>query len=158
MTGLLRGAGVFVGAMLLQWWWATHWPLWGASPQFLLSFTVVVASRGGLVQAMSAGFFWGLFLDVLSPHLFGANALLLTVCAYLAGSARRQVDLKGLGPQSMMVLATTWAYDIALGLLGLVFLKGFLWVGWAPFFLGALMNVGAAAVLALLWPSERWER
>lgn len=155
---LLRGAAFFLGAMILQWWWASHWTLWGAAPRFLLVFTLVLASRGGLVAAMAAGFFWGLFLDLLSPHLFGANALLLTLAAYLAGSARRQVDLKGLAPLSVLVFAMSWAYDLSLGLLGLVFLKGFLWVGWPSFLLGPIFNVSAAALAALSWPAERWER
>lgn len=158
MTALLRSVGVFVGAMFLQWWWSTHWAIWGAAPQFLLAFTVVLAARGGVVRAMSAGFFWGLFLDVLSPHLFGANALLLTLCAYGVGAARRQIDLKGLGPLGIIVVAATWAYALALGTLGLVFLKGFLWVGWATFFLGAFLNAAAAAIFALAWPAQRWER
>ena len=89
----LRGAIFFLTAMLIQWWWATHFSLAGLAPQLLLILTVVVAARQGPVRAMCLGFGWGLFLDVLNPALFGANALALTLAGYGTGALRRLEQL-----------------------------------------------------------------
>lgn len=140
MTVYTRLAMVFVFAMGAQWWWSTHGTIAGMAPQLLLVLTVAIAARQGPVRAMFMGFFWGLFLDIMSANLLGANALALTLAAYTAGSVRRQIDLLGLAPQCVMVFSLTWAYFIVIGLLGLMFLKSFLWVGWAPFLVDPFYN------------------
>lgn len=132
---------VFVGGMLLQWWWSTHFSFAGLAPQVLLVLTVAMAARYGPLRAMTLGFFWGLFLDVLAARMVGANALLLTLVAYATGSVRRQIDLLGIGPQSVMVVALSLVYFLLWGLLGAVFLKTFLWVGWLAFLVDPLYNV-----------------
>lgn len=154
----VRVAAMFVLAMLVQWWWTTHLSLSGVAPQILLVMTVAVAARYGSSWAMSCGFFWGLFLDVMSPRLFGANALALTLIGYGTGSVRRQLDVAGFGPQCLLVMALSWAYYIFLGLLGRVFdpSKTFLWVGWPLFLVGPFFNALVTFVLFLVW-DPRWE-
>lgn len=142
----LRGIALFVGAMFLQWWWNTHLAYWGAAPQFLLALTVVVAARRGPVTAMLAGFVWGLFADSLRADLFGADALLYSLAGYVAGMVRSQVDLGAPEPLAATVFLFTWAYAILLGVLGQIFMKSFVWVGWIPFLTAPFMNAIVAII------------
>jgi rod shape-determining protein MreD len=142
----VRGAVLFVGAMFLQWWWNTHLAYWGAAPQFLLALTVVVAARRGPVTAMLVGFVWGLFSDTLRADLFGADALLYALAGYGAGMVRRQIDLGAPEPLAATVFLMTWAYAIMLGVLGHVFMKSFLWVGWVSFLTAPFMNALVAII------------
>ena len=140
-----------------HWLLAERFAFWGISPQLLLVLTVALAARLGPLWAMCLGFGWGLFLDVLSPRLFGANALVLTLLAYGTGSVRRQVDVSGLIPQCLVVFFMTWAYFLLLGLLGAAFIKRFLWAGWTPFLLDPFYNCLATIIVHALW-SRRTER
>lgn len=142
---------VYFVAMIVQWWWSTHFALAGLAPQVLLVLTVVVAARQGPIRAMFLGFGWGLFLDVMSAHLFGANALALTLVGYGTGSVRRQIDVAGLGSQCIVVFFMTLAYFLLLGLLGLVFMRSFYWVGWPQFVFDPFYNCAVTVVLAALW-------
>lgn len=151
---LARLLAIFVGAMFIQWWWSSHGAIAGAVPQLLLVLTVAIAARFGPLRAMLLGFFWGLFLDVLSARLVGANALALTLVAYGTGSMRRQIDLLGLAPQCLMVFGITFGYFFFLGLVGLVFLKTFIWVGWVPFIADPFYNVLLTLIVFVVW--EGW--
>ncbi|MBI2789438.1 MAG: rod shape-determining protein MreD [Elusimicrobia bacterium] len=154
MIGFLRGIGVFFGAMFLQWWWNTHFAYWGAAPQFLLVLTILLAARRGPVLGMLAGFGWGLYLDVARAELFGASALILTLAAYFVGIARRQIDLRALGPLAATTFLFTWGAFVTLGLLGLVFTKSFEWSGWIAVVATPFLNVVAATVFALIWDAR----
>lgn len=151
---IARSAGLFVGAMFLQWWWGAHLAYWGVAPQILLALTIVVAARRGPLAAVIVGYVWGLFSDTLRADLFGADALLFSLAGYAAGVLRRQIDLHALGPLAATVLLLSLARGLLLGLLGLVFLKSFLWVGWAPFLATPLLNAAAAVVADLFWPAR----
>jgi len=140
MTEYARLLVLFFVAMVAQWWWSSHGAIAGLAPQLLLVLTIAIAARYGALRAMFLGFLWGLFLDVLAARLVGANALAFTLAAYGTGSMRRQVDLLGAGPQMLMVYALSVAYFLLMGLLGLVFLKTFLWVGWPQFLLDPVYN------------------
>jgi rod shape-determining protein MreD len=142
----LRGAVLFVVAMFVQWWWNSRLAYWGAAPQFLLAFTVLVAARRGPVAGMLAGYVWGLFSDTLRADLFGADALLYALAGYAAGMLRRQLDLSAPEPLAVTVFLMTWAYALLLGLLGHVFLKSFVWIGWVSFLTAPFMN----ALVAIL--------
>lgn len=154
MRAYVRLLTIFVGAMFVQWWWSAHGAIAGAVPQLLLVLTVTIAARYGPVRAMLLGFFWGLFLDILSARLVGANALALTLVAYGTGSMRRQIDLLGLAPQCLMVFGITLGYFLFYGLLGLVFLKTFFWVGWLSFIVDPFYNCLVTLLVFVLW--EMW--
>jgi rod shape-determining protein MreD len=146
-----RGAVVFFLAMFVQWWWNTHLAYWGAAPQILLTLTVLVAARRGPVAAMLVGYAWGLYADTLRADLFGANALLYMLAGYAAGIVRRQMDLRAIGPLTATVFLVSWAYAIFFGVLGQIFLKSFLWVGWISFLAAPFLNALTAVVCAVLW-------
>ena len=148
---ILRGLLLFVAAMFLQWWWNAHLAYWGAAPQFLLALTVLIAARRGPVTAMLIGFAWGLFSDTLRADLFGADALLYALAGYAAGMVRRQIDLSAPEPLAAAVFLLTWAYALAFGVLGHVFLKSFVWVGWIPFLTAPFMNALVAILGAFAW-------
>jgi len=132
-------AGFFL-AMVLHWLWSTHLTVFGLAPQFLLISTVVVAGRSGPVAGQCYGFAWGLFLDLLSGHVFGANALCLTLAAYGVGMLRRQMDVGSLPPQAVLVALLTPVYLVFYGLTGTVFEHRFLWAGWKVFLLTPVYN------------------
>lgn len=153
-----RLALLFVGAMAVQWWWSSHMAVAGLAPQLLLVLTVMTAARQGAVPAMFMGFLWGLFLDLLNAHLFGANALILTLAAYGTGAARRQVDVAALAPQCLMIVVMTLAYFLLLGLLGLIFERAFLWVGWEALVFDPIYNCLLGLFLAAAWQPRREAR
>jgi rod shape-determining protein MreD len=152
---LLRGAGIFLVAAFLQWWWPTHFSFWGLSPQILLVLTVVLAARQGPDPGMCYGFLWGLFLDTMSPHLFGANAFSLMLAGYVTGILRRQIDLMDVAPLFLVIFLATWGYFLTLGLLAVIFTKTFLWVGWGPFLVDPFYNCLLAPVAVSCW---KWSR
>lgn len=147
----LRSFSLYAGAMLLQWWWNTHFSYWGAAPQFLLVATLLIASRRGPVPAMLAGFGWGLFLDVSRAELFGASAFLLTGAGYVAGMVRKQIDLRAAGPLAACTVFVTLGVLLTHGALGFVFAKGFEHFGWRTWLFTPLMNALLAGAGAVLW-------
>ncbi|UPT73900.1 MAG: rod shape-determining protein MreD [Elusimicrobiota bacterium] len=154
MISALRGLILFVLAMLGQWWWNTHFSYWGAAPQFLLALTVLIAARRGPVAGMLIGFGWGLYLDVARAELFGASALVLTLAAYFVGVARRQIDLRAVGPLAATTFLFTYAAFLGHGLLGLVFTKSFESPGWMPLLLTPVLNAVAVTVAAVVWDAR----
>lgn len=138
---------LFVMAAVAQWWVSSHGRVFGLAPQVLLVLTVGLAARRGPVTAMTFGFFWGLFLDLFSANLFGANALVLTLIGYGTGSVRRQIDVTGLAPQCIIVVLASFLYFLALGLIGLIFQRTFIWLGWSAFLFTPLYNSIAACIL-----------
>ena len=82
----LSGVFVFFLGIFIHWIWSTHFPIWGLFPQVLLILTIAVAARSGPLAGQCYGFAWGLFLDVTSAHVFGANALVFTWTAYSTGT------------------------------------------------------------------------
>jgi rod shape-determining protein MreD len=147
----VRGAALFFAAMLVQWWWNAHMAYGGVAPQFLLALTVVIAARRGPLAALLVGYAWGLYADVLRADLFGANALLYALAGYAAGMVRRQIDLWAVGPLAASVFLMSWAYTILMGLLGLAFLRSFVWPGWTPALVTPFLNSIAAVAVAMFW-------
>lgn len=131
---------IFGLGFILDWWWGRTLAVWGVAPDWLLVATVALAGLGGPVQGQICGFLWGLCLDTLSVHLFGARALLFSGTGYLVGRSRRQMDLSSPPSQAIVVGLLSAAYFLALGSLGRLFEGAFLWTGWKVFFLGSLFN------------------
>lgn len=137
---LLQGLVLFFAAAAVQWSWSTYLSAFGLAPQLLLILTLAVGAQSGPVAGECFGFGWGLFLDVLSAHVFGANALILTLAGYVSGALRRQMDVSSPPSQAMLAAALTPVYLILLGLVGLAFERCFLWGGWRQLFVGPLYN------------------
>lgn len=135
---------VFLGAVAVQWWWSTHLAVFGLAPQVLLLLAVAVASAGGPVAGQCFAFGWGLSLDVMAPHLFGANALVLTLIAYLVGVGRRQMNVTSPISQAFLVALLTMAYFLALSIVGLIFEGEAFWAGWKALCLLPLYNAALA--------------
>ncbi len=143
----LYAVGLFLAGLLAHWWWCTYLPFYGLAPQLLLVLTLAVASQYGPVAGQCYGFFWGLFLDALDVHLFGANALLLTGTAYLVGAGRRQMDMSTPASQAAMTAILSLLYFVALAGLGLVFQRQAFWAGWAALLVIPVYNGLLAPVL-----------
>jgi len=135
-----KALGIFAFGLAIEWLWSTCWTVFGLSPCLLLVLTVAIASYAGPVAGQCYGFFWGLFLDVLGAHTFGAGALALTLVGYCVGVIKRQMDVSSPPSQVMVVALVSLAYAVFLGLAGLVFERRFLWGGWALFIGGPLYN------------------
>jgi len=146
----VRALALFAAGIAVEWFWSTHLPVFGLSPRVLLILTIAAASCGGSVVGQCYGFFWGLFLDVLSAHTFGAGALALTLVGYCVGNLRRQMDVSSPPSQVMVVCFTSVAYGLFVGLMGLVFERHFYWPGWNVLVGGTLYNGLVAPVLFAL--------
>ena len=136
----LHGVFFFLGGMAAHWFWSSYLPAFGLAPQILLILTAAVAATNGAVTGQCFGFAWGFFLDTMGAHVFGANALLLTLTAYSVGTLRRQVDVSSTPSQWTLMAFLTPAYFLMYGALGLIFERQFLWVGWLPFALCPVYN------------------
>jgi rod shape-determining protein MreD len=112
----------------------------GLSPQILLVLTVAMAARLGPNSGICYGFLWGLFLDVLRPDLFGGNALVLMLVGYGTGALRRHIDVLDAVSQYLIVFFMTLGNFLLYGLLGAVFAKNFIWVGWPAFICDPFFN------------------
>lgn len=135
--------------MALHWWWSTYFTMWGVAPHLLLILTVAIAANTGPVAGQCYGFAWGMFLDSVGVHLFGANALILTVVAFLVGNARRQMDVSSPLSQTMVVALVTVAHLAALCGLGLIFERQAFWAGWTTVLFAPIIN---ALVAPFLFP------
>lgn len=149
----VRATLAVVGVMIAQWWCNSHMGSWGFAPQLLLSLTILLAARRGPVTAMLLGYIWGLYSDLLRADLFGADAMLFAMAGYIAGLARKHVDLRAPGPLAASIFLFSWGYDLLLGLIGLVFLKSFIWVGWAAVLVTPFINAIAAGIASLVLDS-----
>ena len=136
----IGGVFVFLLGIMAQWMWSTYFSFFELAPQVLLVLTVAVASRSGPVAGQCFGFAWGLFLDLMSVHVFGAHALTLTLVGYSVGGLRRQMDVASLAPQFVIVFLVTPAYLLFYGFLGFVFEHHFLWSGWKILSLNPVIN------------------
>jgi len=142
----LRALAFFAAGIVVEWLWSTLLPVFGLAPRVVLILTISAASCGGSVAGQCYGFFWGLFLDVLSAHTFGAGALALTLVGYSVGNLRRQMDVSSPPSQMMVVGFVSVAYGLFVGLMGLVFERHFYGPGWYDLVLGTLYNVLVAPI------------
>lgn len=134
----LEAALLFVAGLAAQWLFSTHLAPWGISPHTLLALTLAASATAGPVVGQCLGFAWGLALDALSGHVFGANALGFTMVAYAVGMLRRQMDVASPPSQAIVAAAAAPLYSVFYGLVGLAFEHSFLWPGWGPFLLDPL--------------------
>ncbi|MBI3547753.1 MAG: rod shape-determining protein MreD [Elusimicrobia bacterium] len=142
----LRGVGVFVGAVLVQWWWPSRLPIFGFAPQVLLVMTIAAASTEVPAFSLTVAFLWGLVLDTIGVHLFGGNALALTGTAYLVWLVKRQADVSNPLSQAAFTGLISFGYALFLAALALVFKGEAYWPGWGSFFVTPVFNAIAAPI------------
>jgi len=136
--------GLFAVGALFDWWWRRYFSIGGVGPSWLLVTTIALAALDGPVPAQLIGFVWGLVLDAFGVHLFGANALALSLTAYLVGRGRRLLDLSSPPSQAVLVAFLSIGYALFYATLGSIFLEEFLWPGWRGVFGVPLANALAA--------------
>ncbi|MBI5594991.1 MAG: rod shape-determining protein MreD [Elusimicrobia bacterium] len=132
---VIEGALLFLGGLVFHWLFSTHLSFWGLSPNVLLLVTVGAAATAGPVKGQCLGFAWGLCLDAMSGHVFGANALGFALVAYIVGQLRRQMDVASPPSQAIVAAAFWLLYAVFYSCVGLVFERRFLWPGWLSFLL-----------------------
>ncbi|MBI3297698.1 MAG: rod shape-determining protein MreD [Elusimicrobia bacterium] len=130
---IIEGFLFFLAGLFFHWLLATRLSFGGISPHVLLLATLGAAAWSGPVGGQLLGFSWGLCLDAVSGHVFGANALGFTLAAYCVGQLRRQMDVASPPSQAVVAAAAVPLYTVFYGLVGQVFEHRFLWPGWTPF-------------------------
>lgn len=130
---VLEGILFFCGGLFFHWIFATYLSFFGVSAHVLLLATLGAAALAGPVAGQCLGFSWGLCLDALSGHVFGANALGFTLVAYTVGQLRKQMDVASPPSQAVIAAVAVPFYIIFYALVGQVFERRFLWPGWSPF-------------------------
>lgn len=141
---VLRGTLVFLGAVVVQWWWPSRLPIFGLAPQVLLVLTIAAASTEVPAFSLTVAFFWGIILDTIGVHLFGGNALALTATAYVVWLLKRQMDVSNPISQSMFTAIISIVYVVGLAILGLIFKGETYWPGWGSFIFTPVLNAVAA--------------
>ena len=101
---------LFFAGILFDWWWGHYLGFWGLAPSWLFVLTIALAAAEGPLAAQVLGFGWGLYLDVMAVHFFGANALGLSLFAWGVGRARKHIDLSSAGAQAVLVGAASALY------------------------------------------------
>ncbi|MDE2291608.1 MAG: rod shape-determining protein MreD [Elusimicrobia bacterium] len=153
---VLAALGLFLAGLAVQWVFSTHLSFWGVSPYVLMSLTLAAAATAGPVAAECLGFAWGLSLDAMSGHVFGANALCFTLLAYAVSTLRRQMDVASPVSQAIIAAACVPLCALFYGLVGSVFEHSFLWPGWGPFLLDPAYT--ALVTPAAFAACRRWLR
>lgn len=143
----IYGVLLFFAAAITHWMWSTYVPVFGVAPHVLLVFTIAAASCVSPVAAITFGFFWGFFLDVMAIHLFGGNALIFIFLAYLVAVGKKQMDVSSPLSQIMVVGVVTAAYFVVIAFFGLIFEGRFLLPGWKNAFLAPLFNCLIAPIV-----------
>ncbi len=136
----LTGIFVFFAGLMIHWLLSSYFAVWGLVPHVLLVLTICVSVKSGSVVGQCYGFAWGLFLDVASAHVFGANALAFTLTGYMIGTLRKQMDVESLAPCLLFVLIWTPMYFVFYATAGWVFERVFLWAEWKKFFIEPFYN------------------
>jgi len=133
-----------------HWWLGAHFSPGGVTPSLLLSATAAVATLGGPIAAHAFAFMCGLYLDFVSPHLFGGHALVFTLLAYVIWFVKWRLDFPTPLPQMGLVFAATVFSGAVYGALELVFKGNFVWRGWAFSFFTPVANALISPVLFAL--------
>lgn len=143
----LWGCFLLLAAGVLQWMWAAFLPFLGPPPQLMLALTVAASIVFGSVWGESLGFWGGLWLDVLSTHLFGGTALSLCWIGYGTGLLRRQMDVSNMASQMAVVFAASLVHGVVMQMLGLFFMRHWAAIGFFAFMGGSLLNALAAPLV-----------
>ncbi|MBI4803494.1 MAG: rod shape-determining protein MreD [Elusimicrobia bacterium] len=121
---------IFTGDLLLyamtglvHWWWAANLSIFGVAPNiaFMAALTAAILARPA--KAMSYGFFFGVYLDLLGSNIFGAYALTYTLMAYGVYILKRHFDLIGGFSQIIAALMLSMLTMLFYQGLSLVFAK-----------------------------------
>jgi rod shape-determining protein MreD len=130
----------------------------GGAPQLVVVALVLVALLDGPFTGAVAGFCVGLTCDLLSRHLLGESALVLTLVGWAVGKLAEDVDRSVLVPLGVVAVASAVAV-LGIGVVAALTNDGR--VGVAP----VLRSAGAAALYGLvltpfLYPPVRalWDR
>ncbi|NLP03309.1 MAG: rod shape-determining protein MreD [Fibrobacter sp.] len=82
---ILKWAGLFFLAFILQTTLAPAISIFGIRPDLLMLVLFILAIKTGMMPAIYVGFFLGLAQDLYSPSILGQNALSKTIAGFFAG-------------------------------------------------------------------------
>jgi rod shape-determining protein MreD len=140
------------GAFLLQVAIAPHLGIAGVVPNLLLLVAVTLALTKGPNAGCAAGFFAGLFLDLLGAGPIGLWALVLSVAGYLAGMLEANMFASGWLLPVTVVFVTSLAAEAAYGLvLGIVGAGEDFWASFTRAMLPGTVYNTVVAVLVYPW-------
>lgn len=154
MNRFLFTVFTLIGGIFFQLMLERYLSIYGATPQVLLLAVVAFGFLHGPVMGETFGFIWGLVSDAMGASLFGVNALVLTLCGYLAGSLRRRVASERTAGQLVIAVVTTLFYWIVSSLVCSMFNESKGSVPYFSFLLETLLNV--IFVSGVFWFLDFW--
>lgn len=103
---------ILVAAFLIQLLFLDHMKIWSAKPDLLILLVVFYAIFFGPAAGAEAGFVSGLFKDIYSLDIFGANAVLLLLTGLIAGILSPKLFKESKLTQGTLVFVSSGLYMI----------------------------------------------
>ena len=89
-------------------------------PNFILIYIVYTGLNKGSVKGQFAGFFYGLFWDILATDIFGIRALAFTISGYLSGRFNKKLDKNQPLTQVIVILLSLIVVQLITSLIYLI--------------------------------------
>ncbi len=106
--------GIFLVVFaIIQPTWLEYIAILGVKPNLFLIYTVIISCYCSKKEGAIIGFFFGLFLDLLSGGAIGLNACLMLLTAFFTSSFCENFIRKNTLPGTMVIIfVTTFCYEL----------------------------------------------
>lgn len=146
MLSILKLAAVFVAATVCHWAFATVFAYLGLQVNMMLVFAVALCALLKPPYGYASAFLCGLFLDFFGTKLFGNNAFMFTLSAWIVYFLGDRFDFESIFPQVISVFGLSVFVSLGNLMLVQLFTASAVWPGF-------LSLTGGAVVNALLAPA-----
>lgn len=144
MTGVLKLIAAFVAATVLHWMFVTAFAYVGLQVNVMLVFTVALCALLKPPYGYALAFLSGLFLDFFGTKVFGNNAFMFSVSAWVVYFLGDRFDFESIFPQIMSVFGLSLFVSLGNLLLLQLFASAAVWPGVWSLLGSALVNALAA--------------
>lgn len=150
MVSILKLAAVFVAATVFHWALATVFAYLGLQVNMMLVFAVALCALLKPPYGYTAAFVCGLFLDFFGTKLFGNNAFMFTLSAWIVYFLGDRFDFESIFPQVISVFGLSVFVSLGNLLLVQLFTASAVWPGLLSLLGGALVNAFLAPAVFLV--------
>ena len=112
---------VFIFVGMVYWLFANNFSFLSIAPNILFTSAVSLAILLSPITALTFCFFWGLYVDMMGVHAFGAYALIYTLICYAVHISKKRFDFDMPIPQIILVFGLSVLAFLCHQLLSLIF-------------------------------------
>lgn len=150
MAGVLKLIAAFLAATVFHWVFITAFAYVGLHPNIMLVFTVALCALLKPPYGYAMAFLSGLFLDFFGTKVFGNNAFMFSLGAWVVYFLGDRFDFESVLPQIMSVLGLSLFVRLGNLLLVQLFSAAAVWPGMWSLLGSALLNALLAPVVFVL--------